>query len=143
MTTPFAWRTFTNKSGTTYTAGNTTKPYAEDMNLLGDALEEGSKSITITLREYTTTERDAIASPQTGMLIWNTTTARLEVYNGSAWGAISGSGSYPFTSSSANPSGAPSQLGAWHLNTSTFQLWVGVGTSGTTDWREVLLGGSP
>lgn len=37
----------------------------------------------------TTAQRDAILSPQQGLLIWNTDTLRLEEYNGTAW---SGSG---------------------------------------------------
>lgn len=41
----------------------------------------------------TTAERDAIVSPATGMVIYNTTTAQLEVYSGTAWGDIGGGGS--------------------------------------------------
>src|SRR4051794_38877264 len=33
----------------------------------------------------TTTERDAINSPATGLVIFNTTTNRLNFYNGSTW----------------------------------------------------------
>ena len=40
----------------------------------------------------TTAERDAIGSPPTGSVIFNTTTATLNQYNGSAWGAVSGGG---------------------------------------------------
>ena len=35
----------------------------------------------------TTTERNAISSPETGALIWNTTTSAINQYNGSAWEA--------------------------------------------------------
>ena len=38
----------------------------------------------------TTTQRDAIASPATGLLIFNTTTARHEEYTGASWVAIGG-----------------------------------------------------
>jgi len=34
---------------------------------------------------FTTTERNAISSASTGELIYNSTTSRLEVYNGSSW----------------------------------------------------------
>jgi hypothetical protein len=34
---------------------------------------------------FTTTERNAISSATTGELIYNSTTSRLEVYNGSSW----------------------------------------------------------
>lgn len=36
----------------------------------------------------TTTQRDAIASPVAGMVIWNTTTGQLEDHNGTAWAAV-------------------------------------------------------
>ena len=36
----------------------------------------------------TTTERNAISSPETGALIWNTTTSAVNQYNGSAWGTV-------------------------------------------------------
>ncbi len=41
------------------------------------------------LPSLTTTQRDALA-PETGLLIWNTTTAQIEQYNGSAWAAVGG-----------------------------------------------------
>lgn len=40
------------------------------------------------LPRMTSTQRDAISSPATGLLIWNTTTAQLEEYTGAAWGAV-------------------------------------------------------
>jgi hypothetical protein len=41
---------------------------------------------------FTTTERDAIADPQEGLLIYNTTTNTYEVYNGTAWQDAFGGG---------------------------------------------------
>tara|TARA_Y100000992_G_scaffold99665_1_gene64565 strand:- start:484 stop:633 length:150 start_codon:yes stop_codon:yes gene_type:complete len=34
---------------------------------------------------YTTTERDALSSLTAGAIIYNTTTNKLQVYNGSSW----------------------------------------------------------
>ena len=34
---------------------------------------------------YTTTERDALSSVTAGSIIYNTTTNKLQVYNGSTW----------------------------------------------------------
>jgi hypothetical protein len=34
---------------------------------------------------YTTTERNAISSPASGMIIYNSTDSRLQVYTGSSW----------------------------------------------------------
>lgn len=44
------------------------------------------------LPKLTTTQRNAIASPATGLEIFNTTTNQIEFYNGSVWGAIATSG---------------------------------------------------
>jgi len=38
----------------------------------------------------TTAQRDAITSPSSGLIIYNTTTSLLNFYNGSAWGAGTG-----------------------------------------------------
>jgi len=40
----------------------------------------------------TTVQRDAISSPTTGLLIYNTDTNTLNQYNGTAWGVVAGSG---------------------------------------------------
>ena len=37
---------------------------------------------------YTETERDALKDPQEGQIVFNKTTAKLNVYNGTAWEAI-------------------------------------------------------
>ena len=36
----------------------------------------------------TTTQRDALASPQAGWMIYNSTTDIFEFYNGTVWGAV-------------------------------------------------------
>lgn len=41
----------------------------------------------------TTAQRDAIATPLTGSVIWNSTTAQLERYGASSWAAVSSGGS--------------------------------------------------
>jgi hypothetical protein len=42
----------------------------------------------ISFPRLTTTERDALSSPTAGTVLWNITTARLEIYNGSGWVAV-------------------------------------------------------
>lgn len=75
----------------------------------------------------TTTQRNAIASPAEGLVVYNTTTDTLDVYNGSAWGGaqpydvggmVSGAPSaslvcmrYPFPRAVAFPSGMTSSQG--------------------------------
>jgi hypothetical protein len=60
------------------------------LNLTGGTLTgglsfSGTTHAGLTLNNLTTTERNAIASPQAGMVLWNTTTSRVNVHNGSAW----------------------------------------------------------
>jgi hypothetical protein len=40
---------------------------------------------TFAAPSYTTTQRDAIPNKTVGMVLWNTTTSKLQVYNGSTW----------------------------------------------------------
>ena len=42
-------------------------------------------TVPIGVKSYTTTDRDALTGLSVGELIWNTTTSRLQVYNGSGW----------------------------------------------------------
>lgn len=42
--------------------------------------------------QLTTAQRNNIASPQVGMLIYNTESAAFEVYSGTAWAAVGGGG---------------------------------------------------
>jgi hypothetical protein len=44
-----------------------------------------SASVPVRLPNYTTTQRNALASPQVGWIIFNTTTGAVETYNGTAW----------------------------------------------------------
>jgi hypothetical protein len=46
-------------------------------------------TVPVGLKNYTTTERDALSSLSTGEVIWNTTTSKIEVYNGSSWDSVS------------------------------------------------------
>jgi len=74
----------------------------------------GTTHAGLRLNNLTKAERDAIASPKAGMAIWNTTAARLQLHNGSAWTA-----------------------GMVHLDgdTMTGALTIGVGTLATTGLR--------
>lgn len=47
----------------------------------------GTTHAGLRLNNLTTAQRDAIGSPAAGMVIWNTTAARIQAYNGSAWTA--------------------------------------------------------
>tara|TARA_B100000530_G_C15698152_1_gene384865 strand:- start:325 stop:561 length:237 start_codon:yes stop_codon:yes gene_type:complete len=45
------------------------------------------------LKSYTTTQRDALSSPQAGWTIYNSTTNKMNQYNGSAWTEVGGGAS--------------------------------------------------
>ena len=47
----------------------------------------------IQFKSYTTTQRDALSSPQAGWIIYNSTTNSLNQYNGSAWTEVGGGAS--------------------------------------------------
>ncbi|MDQ6757245.1 MAG: hypothetical protein M3004_09955, partial [Bacteroidota bacterium] len=55
-------------------------------------LELRSTSTGFLPPRMTTTQRDAIVSPATGLLIYNTTTNQLNYYTGSAWQLVSSGG---------------------------------------------------
>lgn len=60
------------------------------LNLTGGTLSgalnfSGTTHAGIRLNNLTTVERNALASPSAGMTVWNTTQARMNVHNGSAW----------------------------------------------------------
>jgi hypothetical protein len=77
-----------NKTGTVYRTGSvgigaTTTPAASAM------LDVNSTTKGILPPRMTTTQRDLISSPATGLLIYNTTTNRLEVRNTTTWLSLS------------------------------------------------------
>ena len=45
-------------------------------------------SSEVILPSFTTAERDAIASPATGRIIYNSTTNKINFYSGSSWEAV-------------------------------------------------------
>ena len=45
------------------------------------------------LKSYTTTQRDALSSPQAGWTIYNSTTNKMNQYTGSAWTEVGGGAS--------------------------------------------------
>lgn len=62
---------------------NTTTPHASAVLDLGTSTARGLK-----LTSLTTTQRDAISAPAEGLLIFNTTTNKLNFYTGAAWEAV-------------------------------------------------------
>lgn len=59
-----------------------------------DAVTTAILELTSTAKGFlpprlTTTQRNAISSPATGLVVYNTSTNKLNVYTGSAWEAIS------------------------------------------------------
>jgi len=46
-------------------------------------------TVPVGLKAYTTSERDALTNLSAGEVIFNSTTSKLEVYNGSSWDSMS------------------------------------------------------
>lgn len=46
-------------------------------------------TVPVGLKAYTTSERDALTGLSAGEVIFNSTTSKLEVYNGSSWDSMS------------------------------------------------------
>jgi hypothetical protein len=46
-------------------------------------------TVPVGLKAYTTSERDALTGTSAGEVIFNSTTSKLEVYNGSSWDSMS------------------------------------------------------
>jgi hypothetical protein len=63
----------------------------------------------------TTTQRNAISSPATGLLIYNTTTAAYEFYNGSAWQQTGGAGGMTLLGTLTTTSGSVQTLSGLNL----------------------------
>lgn len=45
-------------------------------------------TVPVGLKGYTDAERDALTGVSAGEMIWNTTSSKVEVYNGSSWDAM-------------------------------------------------------
>lgn len=93
----------------------------------------GTTHAGLRLNNLTTTERNAL-TPQAGMLIWNTTNQRLDVYDGAAW-----SGGFVRLSGD-NMSGLLSFTGTTHagirlINLTTTQRDALTGLSGMVIWN--------
>jgi hypothetical protein len=60
------------------------------VQLVGDLAidSSGSNNHSLILAKLTSTQRDAISSPATGLMIYNTTTNKLNFFDGSAWEAV-------------------------------------------------------
>jgi hypothetical protein len=71
----------------TYTDTNAVVTGTANPNLVATAYSNKMTAEAFMLPSLTTTERDAIATPLKGMVIYNTTTNVLNFYNG-AWGAV-------------------------------------------------------
>ena len=66
--------------------------YIGDLNTVRVEVGEATSGSHLRLVEFTTTERDAIASPLAGAQIYNTTTDTMQYYDGAAWADIGGGG---------------------------------------------------
>ena len=80
------WRTTELAQGSTPSAHNN----LTNVEIAGSGIAQGhiDNSQPTQLPELTTIERDAVTTPNGGVIIYNTTTKKLNFYNGSAWEAV-------------------------------------------------------
>jgi len=80
------WRTSEISQGTPASShANLTDLEVSDT---GNTWGHVDNSAPLQIPELTTTERDAIVTPNDGVVIFNTTTSQLEIYDASAWSSI-------------------------------------------------------
>lgn len=93
------WTTFNGKIGGSGTSGKfalfsasgtitdsaVLSESAGVMTASGPLTFSGTTHAGIRVNNLTTAQRDAIGSPAAGMMIWNTTTGRLNTHNGTGW----------------------------------------------------------
>ena len=60
-------------------------------NIPPKSIGERELKDSVLIRKMTTTERDAIVNPVAGDVIYNSTTAKLNFYTGSAWEEVTSS----------------------------------------------------
>lgn len=95
-------------------------------------LQADSVTQGILVPRMTTAQRDAIASPATGLLVFNTDDAQHQQYNGASWGALGGSTGPSITSGAYVDLPATGTVSGdtYHCNDSRYTL-VWDGTSGS------------
>jgi hypothetical protein len=136
-----------NENGTTYM-------YLDGTGALGlgngDTVPDASSILDLTsttrgflLPRMSETDRDAIASPTTGLQIYNTDTNALNIYDGSAWGAIGGGGSSPVVLGTSGTTLYTPGLGAGEGDTTTGNnIFFGfnAGSAATSAYNSNFLG---
>jgi len=66
--------------------------YLGDSNTTRVEVGQATSGSHLRLVEFTTTQRNAIASPQAGSIVYNTTDDEIQYYDGAAWNTAGGSG---------------------------------------------------
>lgn len=81
------------------------------------------------IQNLSTTQINAITSPATGQVAFDTTAHVLKVYNGTSWSMTGGS-----SSGSGAPSSTPVAIGELYVDTTNKLLYVSIGTASSADW---------
>ena len=116
--------TTTGSGSTTVTAGANIELNATNRVLVTDTV--------FRLASMTTTQRNAVASPVNGDMIYNSTTNQIESYENSAWGATAGSGGGSQNLFSTIASSGQNNIVA-DGTTDTLYIEAGTGINITTD----------
>lgn len=110
----------TNNLGFVFNGSNTGALGIGDFPDASAALDVDSTTKGFLAPRQTTVQRDAISSPATGLQVYNTTTKRLEYYNGTVWMPVMGAIAILWDAKAANTAGGTSSSTTWNnrdLNT--------------------------
>ncbi len=116
--------TTTGAGSTTISAGANIELNASNRVLVTDTV--------FRLASMTTTQRNAVASPVNGDMIYNSTTNQLESYENSSWGATAGGGGGGITSVVADTT--PQLGGDLDVNGKTIAHTFTLGANGSSDY---------
>ena len=81
------------------------------------------------IQNLSTTSINAISSPVSGQIVFDTTLHVLKIYDGTSWAYIGGS----LTGAGA-PGTTPTSVGSMYFDTTNYVLYVAKGTSSSADW---------
>ena len=121
---------FTKATNTVLTdQGTTVNGFVPQSSALLD-MESTTKGLLIP--SMTTTQKNAIATPATGLQVYDLTMKCICTYNGTSWT------NQPTTSTgTAAPTTTPTKIGDQYVDTTNKKIYFATGTTASTDWTIV------
>ena len=85
------------------------------------------------VQNLSTSQINAISSPVTGQVVYDTTVKSLKFYDGTSWSPTGSA-----TTGSGTPSTTPTTLGGLYVDTTNDVLYIATGTASSADWAPAL-----